>query len=247
MKNPFDNHSFEWYPERVDDRLTLIQARILAAIRRRADRGEPVPTYRDLCAEFGWSSTGTARDHLQALARKGYLELSGGRAHRQIRLREEPLAVIRVPVVGRVVAGSPITAEENVEGRIPVPAEWAGRGAHFALRVTGDSMKDAGILDGDHVIVRQQASAEDGDIVVATLEGETTLKRLRRRGRLVSLVAENPCYRPIEVRTDAAVIHGVVVGLLRGYCNRKATDWTPRHVSGRSAPAHEGRSHAHRT
>ena len=118
------------------------------------------------------------------------------------------------------MAGIPITADENVEARIPVPAEWTGRSAHFALLVAGDSMKDAGILDGDCVVVRHQTTADDGEIVVATLDGETTLKRLRRRGRRVTLVAENPRYRPIEVQTDTAVIQGIVVGLLRAYDSR---------------------------
>ncbi len=218
--------------------LTQVQADVLAAIRGRLDRGEPPPTYRDLCAEFGWGSTGTVRDHLRALARKGYLELSGGRAHRQIRLLDESPAASRVPLVGRVVAGVPLAAEENVESRIPVPEEWIGRGRHFALRVNGDSMMNAGILDGDCVVVRQQATAEDGDIVVATLDGETTLKRLRRSGRRVSLAAENPRYRPIEVQSENAVVQGVVVGLMRGYLGR-----------GRRGPAGTPRrkGHAHRS
>ncbi len=197
--------------------LTPIQANVLAAIQRRLDGGEPSPTYRDLCAEFGWASTGTARDHLRALERKGFVELSGGRGHRQIRLGEEAPPASRVPLLGRVVAGVPISAEEHVEARIPVPGEWIDRHAHFALLVSGDSMNDAGILEEDCVIVRRQATAEDGEIVVATLDGETTLKRLRRRGKRVTLVAENRRYPPIEVQTESATIHGVVVGLLRTY------------------------------
>jgi repressor LexA len=224
----------------VERALTPIQAEVLETIQRRLDRGEPVPTYRDLCAEFGWRSTGTARDHLRALERKGRLELSGGRAHRQIRLPEESPAVVRVPLVGRVVAGLPITADENVEARIPVPAEWTGRTAHFALHVDGDSMKDAGILDGDCVVVRRQTTAEDGDIVVATLDGETTLKRLRRRGRRVTLVAENPSYRPIEVRTESSVIQGVVVGLLREYDVGARGRFRRGSRRGRRRTAHDG-------
>jgi repressor LexA len=199
----------------VEAKLTAIQARVLAALRRRVDRGEPVPTYRELCAEFGWGSTGTARDHVRALERKGYVELAGG--HRHLRLREEHTPVARVPLVGRVVAGVPVTAEENVEQRIPVPAEWTVRGTHFALRVVGDSMRDAGILDGDQVVVRQQSTANDGDIVVATIEGETTIKRLRVRGQRRTLVPENPRFRPIDIRSESAVVQGVVVGLLRAY------------------------------
>lgn len=235
---PVDTHPFEWYHLAMES-LTQVQADVLGAIRRRLDHGEPPPTYRDLCAEFGWGSTGTVRDHLRALVRKGYLKLSGGRAHRQIRLLDESPAASRVPLVGRVVAGVPMAAEENVESRIPVPEEWIGRGAHFALRVHGDSMMNAGILDGDCVVVRQQSTAEDGDIVVATLDGETTLKRLRIRGRRVSLAAENPRYRPIEVQSESAVVQGVVVGLMRGYLGQGRR--------GSAARSPRRKAHAHRS
>ena len=197
--------------------LTNIQAQVLAAIRARVDRGEGMPTYRDLRAEFGWSSTGTVRGHLKALASKGFVDLAGRRGHRQLRLRDEPSPAVRVPLVGRVAAGIPILAEENVEGRIPVPSEWIKGGTYFALRVSGDSMIGAGIFDGDQVVVREQQVASDGDIVVATLDAETTLKRLRRDGRRVMLVAENPRFEPIEVQTESALVQGVVVGLLRAY------------------------------
>jgi repressor LexA len=206
------HHSFEWY-YRVVNGLTAIQRRVLEALRRRVDQGEPVATYRELCAEFGWASTGTIRDHLRALVRKGYVELTG--KHRQIRLRDEHAAIARIPLIGRVVAGVPVISEENIEQRIPVPAAWTRRGTFFALRVAGDSMRDAGILEGDQVVVRQQSVAADRDVVVATIEGETTIKRLRLRGRRVTLVAENPRYRPIEVRAEQTIIQGVVVGLMR--------------------------------
>lgn len=195
--------------------LTTIQRRVLEALRRRADQGDPAPTYRELCAEFNWASTGTVRDHLRALVRKGYLELNG--RHRQLRLREERPSVSRVPLVGRVVAGVPVISEENIEQHIPVPAAWTRTGTFFAVRVAGDSMRDAGILEGDQVIVRQRSVAADGDVVIATLEGETTIKRLRMRGSHVMLVAENPKYPSIEVRAEEAVIQGVVVGLMRAY------------------------------
>jgi repressor LexA len=199
----------------VDKKLTPVQAQVLNAVRRRVDCGEPAPTYRDLCAEFGWASTGTVRDHLRALARKGYLKLPGG--HRQLQLREERVPVTRVPLVGRVVGGLPVASEEHFERSVPVPPEWTRRGTHFALRVAGDSMRGAGILDGDEVVVRKQSTAQDGDIVVATIDGETTLKRLRIHGRRTRLVAENPHFKPIEIRTLSAVLQGIVVGLLRAY------------------------------
>lgn len=190
------------------------------ALRQRAERGEPSPTYRELCAEFGWRSTGTVRDHLRALARKGFVETSG--RHRYIRLRDERPPVAFVPLVGRVVAGVPVISDENAAGRVPVPAAWAERGRSFALRVAGDSMRDAGILEGDQIVVRQGSAANDGDIVVVTLDGQTTVKRLRLRKNQATLVAENPMYPPIEVRAEDAVIQGVVVGLLRLYREREA-------------------------
>lgn len=198
--------------------LTAIQKKVLEALRQRADQGDPAPTYRELCAEFDWASTGTVRDHLRALVRKGYLELSG--RHRQLRLREERPLVARVPLVGRVVAGVPVISDENIEERIPVPAAWTRRGTFFALRVAGESMRDAGILEGDQVIVRQRSVATDGDVVIATLEGETTIKRLHISGTRMMLVAENSQYRSIEVRAEEALIQGVVVGLMRAYHER---------------------------
>lgn len=205
----------------MENELSATQAAVLAELRRKADSGEPFPTYRELCAQFGWSSTGTARDHLQALARKGCIQLAAGRA-RKIRLLDSTAAVTRVPIIGRVVAGSPVAVNEAKEGMLPIPAHWANRGAHFALRVAGDSMEGAGIFQDDYVIARQTPVPNNGDIVVATIDGETTLKRYRRvRGRLY-LIAENPRYSPIAVTgNQTAVVHGVVVGLLRSYDNKQ--------------------------
>ncbi len=194
--------------------LTPAQAELLATIRDRASRGEPAPSYRDLCAEFGWASTGTARDHLQALARKGYITLSGGRA-RQVRLVEAPAAVARVRILGRVVAGRPEAAAEVDDGEIAVPAAWVGGGRHFALAVDGDSMRDAAILDGDTVVVREQPTAQDGEIVVATVAGETTVKRLQIGSHGIRLLAENPKFAPIVVHDGEVTIHGVVVAVMR--------------------------------
>jgi repressor LexA len=194
--------------------LTTRQTEVLEEFCERIDRNEPAPTYRELCARFGWSSTGTARDHLKALAKKGLIELSGGLA-RGVRLVRDEIGVRRVPVVGKVIAGVPFAAEELLgEELIPIPANWISRGVHYALRVRGDSMSGAGIFPGDIVVVRQQAFADEGSIVVV-IDGETTLKRLGRRGRSTILFAENRKYAPINVRTDSAEIQGVVVGLQR--------------------------------
>jgi repressor LexA len=203
--------------------LTDIQARLVAALQRRAEHGKLPPSYRELCAEFGWSSTGTVRDHLKALDRKGYVELpkrNGGR----VRLRERGAPVRAVPIIGSVTAGVPVMAEENVRGILGIPADWTRGGDHFALEVKGDSMQDVGILEGDCVIVRRQQTAISGDIVAATLDGETTLKRLMKRGNTMFLVPENPNYKPIEVKNESAVIHGIVVGLFRKYRSGMLTD-----------------------
>ena len=187
---------------------------MLEAVRRRKDCGTPPPTYRELLAEFGWTSTGTVRDHLRALARKGYLELSEGRS-RDLRLLEERAPSAQVPLLGRIAAGTPLPTEGERERMIPVPSEWVRNGKCFAVCVSGDSMKDAGILDGDQVVVRAQPVATDGDIVVATLNGETTLKRLKWRGSRWYLMPENKRYRPIPFRGESAIVQGVMVGLLR--------------------------------
>lgn len=195
--------------------LTDVQAQLLTALRRRVDAGDSPPSYRTLCTEFGWASTGTVRDHLRALARKGYVQLPGGRGGR---VRLSGAAPVRsIPVVGRVAAGAPQPADEDTEGFLPVPAAWTATGRFFALRVTGDSMKDAGILEGDHVIVRHQQVATSGEIVVVTVDGETTLKRLVLQRGQALLMPENPAYETIEVRTESTLIHGVVVGLLRAF------------------------------
>ncbi len=192
-----------------------MQELVLGALRQRVERSDPPPTYRELCREFGWRSTGTIRDHLRALARKGFVQLTA--RHRGVRLREDPPSAGFVPLVGRVVAGVPVISEQNIEQRLAVPKEWTKRGSPFALRVVGDSMRDAGITEGDQVIVRQTSTAQDGDIVVATINGETTIKRIRLRKGRATLFAENPAYRPIEVPAGDTVIQGVVVGLLRSY------------------------------
>jgi repressor LexA len=226
-----------------------MQARVLGAIRSRVAQGEPPPTYRELCKDFGWTSTGTVRDHLQALARKGHVELPG-RRHRQLRVRSQPVPVSRVPIIGRVVAGIPVLSEENIEGELPVPGSWISRGSHFALLVNGDSMMDAGIREGDYAVVRQQETADDGEIVVATLDGDTTLKRIGRLGKRVRLVPENPRYRPIDVRSDGLIIQGVVVGLMRAYTQRGQARWRPAHVkpptSGRRRRRHSDQKHVRR-
>lgn len=192
--------------------LTGKQRQVWLVLQRHMVSGVPLPTYRELCAQFGWRSTATARDHLQALARKGYIDLPQGRA-RAIRMKRS--ASGRVPLLGRVAAGRPVTAEELKGQWLEVPPEWIGPGKYFAVRITGDSMKNAGILEGDMVIAHAQGVANNGDIVVATVDGDTTLKRLCNRHGQWWLVPENRSYRSIRLAEQTVFIQGVMVGLIR--------------------------------
>jgi repressor LexA len=194
--------------------LTARQDRVLQVFRTRAREGLSPPTYRDLCREFGWHSTGTARDHIRALVRKGLVDPASGRA-RGTRLRVPVVPPLTLPLMGRIVAGRPEVIEEDTEEEVSIPAFLAPSGPAFLLVIHGDSMRDAGILDGDVVVVRATPEPMDGEIAAVTVDGETTLKRLLRKGRTWVLMPENPNYQPIEIRTSDAVIHGVATGLLR--------------------------------
>jgi repressor LexA len=208
-------------PPRVP-RLTARQQQILDWIRSFIEsRGMP-PTRAEIAAGLGFSSTSSAEDHLQALAKKGALELVPG-ASRGLRLTEVPGVPVQgtLPLIGRVAAGQPMLAVENVEARYRVDAALFSPRADYLLRVRGTSMKDAGILDGDLLVVHRTADARSGQIVVARLSGaagdEVTVKRLKRRGREIVLQAENSAFQAIVVNpahTDLA-IEGVAVGLLR--------------------------------
>ncbi len=175
------------------------------------------PTMREIAARFGFKSANAARDHLAALERKGYISR---RAHssRGIEIAPEFLREPErgLPIVGRVAAGAPITALENLDGFLELDSLYE-RGRHYALRVHGDSMIDAGIWDGDFAIVREQPVIENGEIGVAIIEGEATVKRIRRQGRRVELIPANELYQPIHVdlETTDFRIGGKVVGVHR--------------------------------
>ena len=197
--------------------LTPRQAQILELIRRFvADTGYP-PTRAEIARELGFRSANAAEDHLKALARKGALELQPG-ASRGIRLLgDEPEAEPGLPVIGRVAAGSPILAEEHIDRRYPVGPDVFAPRADYLLKVRGMSMRDAGILDGDLLAVHKTHEARNGQIVVARLQDEVTVKRFERRGQLVRLIAENPDFSPIEVdlRREPLTIEGLGVGIIR--------------------------------
>ncbi|MGA7800131.1 MAG: transcriptional repressor LexA [Gammaproteobacteria bacterium] len=192
--------------------LTPRQTQVLDLIRQfMAEQGYP-PTRAEIAAALGFRSANAAEEHLKALARKGVIELFPG-ASRGIRLTEPD----GLPVVGRVAAGSPILAEEHIEEHCPLDAGLFHPRAHYLLRVRGLSMRDAGILDGDLLAVHSTREARNGQIVVARLDDEVTVKRFRRRGQRVQLLPENPDFEPIEVdlRRHSLVIEGLGVGILR--------------------------------
>ena len=192
--------------------LTPRQAEILQLIRDTiAETGMP-PTRAEICAALGFASPNAAEEHLRALQRKGAIEMLGGTA-RGIRLTEG----IGLPLIGRVAAGSPILAEEHVQGRYQVDPSLFTPRADYLLRVRGLSMRDAGILDGDLLAVHRTEEARTGQIVVARVHDEVTVKRFRRRGATVELLPENPDFKPIVVdtREESLAIEGIGVGVIR--------------------------------
>ena len=196
--------------------LTKKQDRIFEFIRKHVqDTGYP-PTVREIGTSFRISEKG-AYDHLNAIEKKGYIRRVPKKP-RAIEILEFvpqklPQTAVEVPIVGRVAAGEPILASENVEGTLPVPREVVKEDPCFALRVNGKSMIDAGIFEGDVVIVRSQNYADTGDIVVALLDDEATVKRFFRDGDRIRLQPENSVMSPIIV--DDAQILGKVVGVFR--------------------------------
>ncbi len=203
--------------------LTTRQREILNFIRAFSEREGVPPTVREIGASFKVTPR-AAFDHLAALQRKGVLErrATARRASRSLVLtdRSTSAGVSAVPILGRVAAGQPLLAEENREGVLPIAASaLPGRGEDmFALRVRGDSMINAHIVEGDLVLVRRQDSAEVGDVVVALLDDEATVKRFGRDGERVVLKPEHPTMAPIVVAPDdrSFKIIGKVVGLIRG-------------------------------
>lgn len=202
------------------DGLTDRQTEILKLIRELTESSGYPPTRAEIARSMGFRSVNAAEQHLRALERKGVLEISSG-ASRGIRLRARSAArlgrLMELPVVGRVAAGSPILAEENVQSRVQVDPNLFTPRADYLLRVRGLSMRDAGILEGDLLAVHRTSEARSGQMVVARLGEEVTVKRFRRRGHLVQLVPENPDFETIEVdlRREPLAIEGVAVGVLR--------------------------------
>jgi repressor LexA len=201
------------------DQITARQRRILEFIRRTVrDRGYP-PTVREIGEAVGLASSSSVHAQLANLERLGLLRRDAAKPRAmELRAPGAPRgAGVSVPLVGRIAAGAPVLADENVEDYLIVPSGFAGQDEHFALRVTGDSMDGAGVLDGDIVVVKRQDAADEGDIVAALLGGpaedEATVKRYHRRDGKVLLMPENPAHDPIEL-SDGRVL-GKVVAVLR--------------------------------
>lgn len=224
----------------LDDspKLTARQQQVLDLVQSAIERTGAPPTRAEIATELGFKSANAAEEHLQALARKGVIELVGGTS-RGIRLKSDTLramaearlapwgqqymlplphiAQMTLPLVGRVAAGSPILAQEHVDQTYLMEASMWARRPDYLLKVKGMSMRDVGILDGDLLAVQKTKEAKNGQIVVARLGDEVTVKRLRRTAKGIELLPENPDFQPILVPLDAPdfELEGIAVGLIR--------------------------------
>jgi repressor LexA len=209
-------------------KLTARQEQILNLIRDAIENTGFPPTRAEIATELGFRSANAAEEHLQALARKGAIEISPGTS-RGIRLlgaaveaapmMPPPSLMMALPLVGRVAAGSPMLAQEHVEATYSVdPAMFAAR-PDFLLKVRGESMRDAGIMDGDLLAVKKVDSAKNGQIVVARIGDDVTVKRYKKTGTLVELFPENPDFKVIRVdpAVDEFTLEGLAVGLVRSW------------------------------
>jgi repressor LexA len=205
----------------LTSKLTERQGEILRLIRELTEVSGYPPTRAEIAQRMGFASVNAAEQHLRALEKKGAIDIAAG-ASRGIRVRDVKPArgvgrLLELPVIGRVAAGSPMLAEEHLQGRYQVDPNLFTPRADYLLRVRGMSMRDAGILEGDLLAVHKTAEARTGQVVVARLADEVTVKRFRRRGNTVELLPENPDFEPIEIdlRTEPLTIEGVAVGVIR--------------------------------
>lgn len=194
------------------DELTARQAEVLQLIADFLQATGFPPTRAEIAAQLGFRSANAAEDHLRALERKGYIEMLPG-ASRGLRLLENQ----GIPVVGRVAAGSPILAEQHIQGRYQLDPALFNPRADYLLKVRGMSMRNVGILEGDLLAVHRTSEARSGQIVVARLGNEVTVKRFKRQGNQVQLLPENPDFEPIlvDLKRDSFAIEGLGVGIIR--------------------------------
>ena len=197
-------------------RLTRRQHEILDVLRDQAEQFRYPPTLDQLCALLGLRSRGSLHKHVQALVAAGFIEPMDGQ-HRGIRLVEQAPSDEGLPLLGTIAAGRPIEAVPQPES-IQVPPQLRTDRPCYVLRVRGDSMCEAGILDGDYVVIEQRETARDGEIVVALVQGEeVTLKRILQRPGRTLLYPENSAMEALELDPDAVQIQGVLVGQMRSY------------------------------
>ena len=192
--------------------LTKSQQKIYDFLKDRSQYGIP-PSVREICAATGLKSTSTVHAHLKALENLGYISRDAG-LNRAIHI-EGCEQTAQVPILGKVTAGLPILAVEEIQGYLPINASQQRGRELFALTVQGESMKNAGILDGDYVVVERTPTARDGDIVVALIEDEATVKRLYRETDCVRLQPENDAFEPIYAKE--VIILGKVISVVRYY------------------------------
>lgn len=201
--------------------LTARQQQVYDLVRDHISQTGMPPTRAEIAASLGFRSPNAAEEHLKALARKGVIEIVSG-ASRGIRLLlEEETEDQGLPLIGRVAAGEPLLAEEHIESHYQVDPELFKPHADFLLRVNGMSMKDIGIMDGDLLAVHKTQNVHNGQVVVARIEDEVTVKRFKQQGNRVELIAENPEFEPIivDLRQQNFTIEGLAVGVIRN------SDW----------------------
>jgi repressor LexA len=219
-------------------KLTSRQAEILALITSAIQESGLPPTRAEIATCLGFASANAAEEHLRALARKGYIELTPGTSRgiriaqqhnalfqfgrsQQMPLPSGALQQLTLPLIGRVAAGSPIMAVEHIEKHVPIDPSLFSKGADYLLKVKGMSMRDAGILDGDYLAVHKTTEVRNGDIVVARIDDEVTVKRWLQKkgsnGMVIELQAENPDFKniTIDARQPNFAIEGQAVGLIR--------------------------------
>jgi repressor LexA len=206
----------------MEPKLTETQKRVHQFIVEwKENKGFP-PTVREIAEGLGFKSPNNVRQHLRLIEKKGFLKLSSGKA-RGIGVSTQFGKVsdnngIEVPIVGRVAAGLPVLAEENIEGTMTLDRTLFKGDGLFTLRVRGESMQDIGVFDGDFAVVKQQPSAQNGEVVVAIVEGEATLKRFFKKNEAIVLHAENPSFKDIVITSPKNVlIAGRLVGVIRKY------------------------------
>lgn len=200
--------------------LTPRQEQVFDLIKDKISETGMPPTRAEIANFFGFKSANAAEEHLKALAKKGYIEMLPGTS-RGIRLTEQFIEQDGLPLIGRVAAGEPILALEHVEEHYKVDGSLFKPAADYLLRVSGESMKDIGILDGDLLAVHQTTDVKNGQVIVARVEDDVTVKRFKREGNVVYLHAENEAFEPIVV--DLAIqqfnVEGIAVGVIR------SADW----------------------